>query len=299
MVNLLPLEQGEAISTVMPMPEDEEKWGELHVMFATASGYVRRNLLSDFTDIRANGKIAMKLDEGDRLIAVQTCAPGDDVLLAAHNGKCIRFQINDDTVRVFKGRDSQGVRGIKLDEGDRVIGMSILRHAEFAMEARESYFKGDLPPEQAEAMAAQEEHILTVSENGYGKRTSAYEYRVTGRGGSGIYNMDITDKTGLVVASFPVKATDDLMLVTDAGKVIRIGVEGVRIAGRQTQGVTLLRTEESEKVVSVARLGEVAGNGEVNGTAEGETPAADDTGAPDGDEGAEPEDSGDDGGSDD
>ncbi len=275
MVNLLPLEQGEAISTVLPMPEDEARWGELHVMFATASGYVRRNLLSDFTDIRANGKIAMKLDEGDRLIGVQTCAPGDDVLLAAHNGKCIRFQINDETVRVFKGRDSQGVRGIKLDEGDSVIGMSILRHVEFAVEAREAYLKGDLAADQAAAMAAQEEHILTVSENGYGKRTSAYEYRVTGRGGSGIYNMDITDKTGLVVASFAVKSTDELMLVTNAGKVIRIGVEGVRIAGRQTQGVTLLRTEEAEKVVSVARLGEVGGNGDVNGEGSDDEPGDD------------------------
>ncbi len=271
MVNLLPLAQGEAISTVMPMPEEEAKWGELHVMFATASGYVRRNLLSDFTDIRANGKIAMKLDEGDRLIAVQTCAPGDDVLLAARNGKCIRFQINDETVRVFKGRDSQGVRGIKLDEGDRVIGMSILRHAEFDMETREAYLRGELPADQAAAMAAAEEHILTVSENGYGKRTSAYEYRVTGRGGSGIFNMSITEKTGLVVDSFPVAPTDELMLVTNAGKVIRIPIEGVRIAGRQTQGVTLLRTDEGESVVSVARLGEVGANGEENGGGEGDT----------------------------
>jgi DNA gyrase subunit A len=312
MVNLLPLEQGEAISTVLPMPEDEGQWGELHVMFATASGYVRRNLLSDFTDIRANGKIAMKLDEGDRLIGVQTCAPGDDVLLAAHNGKCIRFQITDDTVRVFKGRDSQGVRGIKLDDGDRVIGMSILRHAEFDAELREAYLRGGegLGPEVKAEMAELEEHILTVSENGYGKRTSAYEYRVTGRGGSGIYNMDITDKTGLVVDSFAVKPTDELMLVTDAGKVIRIPIDGVRIAGRQTQGVTLLRTEEGEKVVSVARLGEVSGNGEMNGDgddaagAEGEgaglapdaSGTADDApGEEDGGNGTQPEGEGNDG----
>ncbi|HEY1722311.1 MAG TPA: DNA gyrase subunit A [Magnetospirillaceae bacterium] len=270
MVNLLPLDQNEAISTVMPMPEDEATWGELHVMFATASGYARRNLLSDFTDIRANGKIAMKFEgesADDRLIGVQICNPSDDVLLATRNGKCIRFQIADDTVRVFKGRDSLGVRGIKLEDGDRVIGMSILRHAEFDMDLRDLYLRGGegLGPEVKAEMAAAEEHILTVSENGYGKRTSAYEYRVTGRGGSGIYNMDITEKTGLVVASFPVKATDQLMLVTNAGKMIRIAIDGVRIAGRQTQGVTLLRTDEGENVVSVARLGEVAGNGEMNG----------------------------------
>ena len=302
MVNLLPLEQGEAISTVMPMPEDEAKWGELHVMFATASGYVRRNLLSDFSDIRANGKIAMKFEgenADDRMIGVQICNPGDDVLLASRNGKCIRFQIADDTVRVFKGRDSQGVRGIKLEDGDRVIGMSILRHAEFDGDLRDAYLRGGegLGPEVKAEMAAAEEHILTVSENGYGKRTSAYEYRVTGRGGSGIYNMDITDKTGLVVDSFPVAATDQLMLVTNAGKMIRIPIDGVRIAGRQTQGVTLLRTDEGEKVVSIARLGEVAGNGEINGEGDDIAPdegaaedsAQNDIGEDTGDNGSQPE----------
>jgi DNA gyrase subunit A len=197
------------------------------------------------------------------------------------------------------------VRGIKIEDGDRVIGMSILRHAEFDAELREIYLRGGegLGPEVKAEMAALEDHLLTVSENGYGKRTSAYEYRVTGRGGSGIYNMDITEKTGLVVDSFPVKATDQLMLVTNAGKMIRITVDGVRIAGRQTQGVTLLRTDEGEKVVSVARLGEVSGNGDVNGD---ETAALDENGAIDapladdamgeenGDNGAQPESDGDD-----
>ncbi len=267
MVNLLPLDQGETISTVMPLPEDEATWGEMQIMFATAKGKVRRNLLSDFADIRANGKIAMKFedeDADDRLIAVQTCAPGDDILLATRNGKCIRFMINDETVRVFSGRNSTGVRGMKLEEGDRVIDMSILRHAEFDTEARDSYLKGNMPADQAAAMAAQEEHILTISENGYGKRTSAYEYRVSGRGGSGIFNMDITDKTGPVVASFRVASSDEIILATNAGKVIRIPIGGVRIAGRQTQGVTLLRTDEAEVVVSAARLGEVAA-AEING----------------------------------
>jgi len=260
MVNLLPLEQDETISTVMPLPEDEGSWSELHVMFATATGGVRRNLLSDFTDIRANGKIAMKLDEGDKLIAVQVCSENQDVLLATHMGQCIRFQVTE--VRVFKGRDSTGVRGIRLADGDDVISMSILDHAEFDTETRDAFLRGELPAEQMETMAANEQHILTISENGYGKRTSAYEYRVTGRGGSGIANIDLTEKTGPVVASFPVLHTDEIMIVTDGGKLIRIGVDDVRVVGRKTQGVTLLRTAEDENVVSVARLGDVAGNGE-------------------------------------
>ena len=270
MVNLLPLSPGEAITTVMPLPEDEESWGSLHVMFATQSGNVRRNLLSDFVDIRANGKIAMKLSDDDRLISVMTCAPGDDVLLSTRMGKCIRFQISDDSVRVFKGRDSTGVRGVRLEKEDRVIGMSILRHADFDMETRDAYLrKGDLTAETHERMTEGEEFILTVSENGFGKRTSAYEYRITNRGGQGIANIDLTDKTGPVVASFPVGDKDEVMLVTDGGKLIRIPVDGVRIAGRKTQGVMLLRTAEDENVVSVARLEDV-GNSNDDGEEDGD-----------------------------
>jgi len=260
MVNLLPLEQDETISTVMPLPEDETSWGDLHVMFATATGYVRRNLLSDFTDIRSNGKIAMKLDEGDKLIAVQTCSEKQDVLLAARGGKCIRFPVTD--VRVFAGRTSTGVRGIRLEEGDSVISMSMLTHISYDGETRDAYLRGDLPIEQIELMSAQEQHILTVSVNGFGKRTSAFEYRITGRGGSGIANMDLTDKTGPVVASFPVGHDDGVMLVTDAGKLIRTSVDDIRIVGRKTQGVMLLRTAESESVMSVARLVDLGGNGD-------------------------------------
>ncbi|GHU05624.1 DNA gyrase subunit A [Alphaproteobacteria bacterium] len=265
MINLLPLSTSEAetISTVMPLPEDEKSWGSLHVMFATQSGGVRRNLLSDFVDIRANGKIAMKLSDGDQLISVMTCAPGDDVLLSTRMGKCIRFRISDDSVRVFKGRDSTGVRGIKLEKEDQVIGMSILRHADFDMETRDAYLKkGDLTGHVQERMTEGEQFILTVSENGFGKRTSAYEYRITNRGGQGIANIDLTEKTGPVVASFPVGDNDEVMLVTDGGKLIRIPVNGVRIAGRKTQGVTLLRTAEAERVVSVACLEDVGGGGD-------------------------------------
>jgi len=276
MVNLLPLDQNETISTVMPLPEDEASWSSLHVMFATASGYVRRNLLSDFTDIRANGKIAMKLDDGDRLIAVQTCSEDHDVLLAARNGKCIRFAVTD--VRVFKGRDSTGVRGIRLDGADEVISMSTLRHVAYDSETRDSYLRGELAAPLIEQMAGLEEHILTVSENGYGKRTSAYEYRITGRGGSGIANIQLTEKTGPVVASFPVDAVDEIVLVTNGGKLIRIGVDDIRIAGRKTQGVTLLRTADDESVVSAARLGDVGANsddGDDNDAAEqGDDPDA-------------------------
>jgi DNA gyrase subunit A len=284
MVNLLPLDQGETISTVMPLPEDESTWGELHAIFATERGGVRRNLLSDFTDIRANGKIAMKFegeDEGDKLIGVQVCTEAEDILLAARNGKCIRFPVAD--VRVFSGRASTGVRGMRLEDGDRVIGMSILRHAEFDTETRDAFLKGGMEADLAATMAAQQEHILTISENGYGKRSSAYEYRVSGRGGSGIYNMDITEKTGPVVASFRVAESDEIILATNAGKVIRIPMDGVRIAGRQTQGVTLVRTEVGEVVVSAARLTDVApapdANGEGNGGGNGDgdlPPSADD-----------------------
>ncbi|CUW40313.1 DNA gyrase (type II topoisomerase), subunit A [Magnetospirillum sp. XM-1] len=261
MVNLLPLDEGETISTVMPLPEDETTWGDLHVMFVTSKGDVRRNPLSDFTEVRANGKIAMKLGEGERLISVQTCsAETDDVLLATHLGKAIRFPVQD--VREFKSRDSTGVRGIRLDGEDEVISMSILRHTDYDSETRDAFLKGDLPAEQMEKMAAEQQFVLTVTENGFGKRTSAFEYRITGRGGSGIANLDMTAKTGTVVASFPVNHEDDIMLVSDGGKLIRMPVDDIRIAGRKTQGVTLLRTAENERVVSAARLCDIGGNGE-------------------------------------
>ncbi|CAA7616048.1 DNA gyrase subunit A [Magnetospirillum sp. UT-4] len=261
MVNLLPLGEGETISTIMPLPEDETTWSELNVMFATSVGDVRRNLLSDFVDIRANGKIAMKLGESEKLIAVLPCSSADDVLLATRNGKAIRFCVED--VRVFKGRDSTGVRGIRLESGDQVISMSILKHVDFGMEARDAYLRGDLTGPDAERMSADEQMILTVTENGYGKRTSAYEYRITGRGGQGIANIDLTDKNGPVVASFPIEHADEIMLVSDGGTLIRMPVDDIRIAGRKTQGVIVLRTAEGERVVSAARLNDV------NGPAEG------------------------------
>ncbi|MFZ2003490.1 MAG: DNA gyrase subunit A [Stellaceae bacterium] len=307
MINLLPLAEGETISTVMPLPEDEESWAGLTVMFATAAGYVRRNALSDFVDVRSNGKIAMKFegeDEGDRLIAVATCTVDDDVLLATKNGKAIRFPIED--VRVFAGRSSVGVRGIRLLGDDSVISMSILRHEAVSPETRDAYLKlanerrrqnGDeeLLPEADEGengngaageaplseeefldLAEREEFLLSVTEKGFGVRSSSYGYRITGRGGQGINNMDLTRRSDAVVAAFPVGAKDQIMLVTDGGMVIRTTVDEVRIVRRGSAGVVIFRVGDGERVVSVARLPEVAPeeNGE-NGDAAGESEEGD------------------------
>jgi len=291
MINLLSnLAEGETISTVMPLPEDEESWGALTVMFATANGYVRRNALSDFVDVRANGKIAMKFegeDADDRLIAVATCSEANDVLLATRNGKAIRFSADD--VRVFSGRSSVGVRGIKLLGDDQVISMSILRHEEITPETRNSYLKlagerrrqngeegeanghGDVPaePDEGESdgeaalteeafadLAEREEFVLSVTEKGFGVRGSAYGYRITGRGGQGINNMDLTRRHDGVVAVFPVGDNDQIMLVTDGGMVIRCPVNDIRIARRGSAGVVIFKVGEGERVVSVARLPE-------------------------------------------
>ena len=283
MVNLLPLQDDEAISTVMALPEDKESWETLTVMFATSYGNVRRNNLADFTNIKANGKIAMKLTEGDHLVNVCTCTDGDDVLLAARGGKCIRFRVTD--VRVFSGRGSTGVRGMRLATDDVVISMSILRHEEIAIEARDYYLKAavalrrstgddettddtlstdgngniiELTSEQFDAIAEREEFILTVTENGYGKRSSAYEYRITNRGGSGIVNIETSDRNGMVVGAFPIDSNDQILLVTDAGQLIREPVDDIRIAGRRTQGVTLFDVEGEERVASISRLQDVA-----------------------------------------
>jgi DNA gyrase subunit A len=292
MVNLLPnLAPGETISTVMPLPEDEERWSDLAVVFATANGYVRRNALGDFGNVMANGKIAMKFegeDADDRLIAVATCTEADDVLLATRNGRAIRFPVGD--LRVFSGRSSVGVRGIRLLGDDRVISMSILRHVEVAPDVRNAYLglaarrrrdtgeEGEAAPEpppdldEAEGenggegaisdeiygdLAGREECVLSVTERGFGVRTSAYDYRITGRGGQGIENMDLRRRDGdAVVAVFPVGNNEEVMLVTDGGMVIRCPVGGIRIARRRSQGVVIFKVGDGERVVSVAGLPE-------------------------------------------
>jgi DNA gyrase subunit A len=289
LVNLLPLGDGETISAVMPLPEDEASWDSMFVMFATATGNVRRNKLSDFVNVMANGKIAMKLDEGDTLIDVRVCSEDQDVLLAAKQGKCIRFAVPD--VRVFTGRTSTGVRGIRLAEGDSVISMSILTHVDVDTAERESYIRmanarrraGEeaeietdalnlLPTDRFAELEAAEEMILTVTAKGFGKRSSAYEYRITGRGGQGIANIETSKRNGEIVASFPVRGSDQIMLVTDAGQLIRCPVDDVRIAGRKTQGVVIFRVEEEETVVSVAHLPDL---GDAEGPEEGGTTEAD------------------------
>ncbi|MCK0208578.1 DNA gyrase subunit A [Starkeya koreensis] len=294
LVNILPLTEGERITSIMALP-DEETWSRLQIMFATTGGTVRRNELSDFTNVNRNGKIAMKLEEGESIADVQLCTEADDVLLTSANGQCIRFPATE--VRVFKGRDSMGVRGIQLEGGDKLISMAIIGHIDVTAEERAEYIKranavrraqggeataeaediveleAEEAPEEAEttgtaatfdqaryvAMGAAEQFILTLSENGYGKRTSSFEYRTTRRGGKGIVAMAVNERNGPLVASFPVEEADQIMLVTDGGQLIRCPVNGIRIVGRGSQGVIVFDTAEDEKVVSVERVTEEEG----------------------------------------
>jgi DNA gyrase subunit A len=307
LINILPLSEGERITSILPLPEDESRWDSLDVMFATTKGTIRRNKLSDFVQVNRNGKIAMKLEEGEGILSVETATEADDVLITTSLGQCIRFPVTD--VRVFKGRDSMGVRGIALADDDRVISMTIINHFEATQDERVAYLKrsralrGEIEAEApviengaAETeteetaggmvlgekryveMSAVEQFILTISENGYGKRTSSFEYRVTGRGGKGIVAMAVTPRNGPLVASFPIDHGDQIMLVTDAGQLIRCPVEGIRIAGRSTQGVIVFNTAADEKVVSVERVREEedeaaldGGNGTGNGDSGGDS----------------------------
>lgn len=291
MINILPLEPGERITTIMPLPEDESSWADLDVMFATTSGTVRRNKLSDFVDVRRSGIIAMKLGEGESIVDVQICTERDDVLLTAADGQCIRFPVTD--VRVFSGRTSMGVRGIALAKGDRVISLSILHHFDATPAERAAYLKQsgairraatgeDIEPEEAtpeadEAahtdlslpegryveMGAAEQFVLTVTAQGYGKRSSSFEFRVSGRGGKGIRATDPTKlgEIGHLVAGFPVEMSDQIMLVSDGGQLIRVPVEGIRITSRASKGVRVFNTADDEHVVSVEHIREDGENG--------------------------------------
>ena len=306
-VNLLPIEPGETITSILPLPEDEATWDQYDVMFSTRSGGVRRNKLSDFIGIKRNGKIAMKLDDGDSIVGVGVCnAQANDILLTTALGRCIRFAVEE--VRVFAGRDSTGVRGIRLAEGDTVISMAILRSVAATPDERTAYVKhanamrralgeGDdleetaaveeddgettegqtsLTPERIAELGAAEEVILTVSTEGYGKRTSAYEFRRTGRGGQGLLAQDLTKRGGKLAASFPVDDADQILLVTDQGQLIRTPVTQVRMVGRNTSGVIIFRTSADEHVVSVERLADT-GEDEVEDVGpgdEGEAPEA-------------------------
>ncbi len=286
LINLLPLEKDERINTIMPLPEDEDSWETLDVMFATTKGTVRRNKLSDFVQVNRNGKIAMKLDEGDGIAGVETCSMNDDVLLTTRAGQAIRFPVED--VRVFTGRNSVGVRGIRLGKDDSIISMCILRHFEADPAERIAYLKqssairrasmgedageedianddeeevveGNVNPERYAIMGAAEQFILTLTEYGYGKRSSSFDFRVSGRGGKGIKAMDQSKiaEIGELVGAFPVEASDQIMLVSDGGQLIRVPVDGIRFASRATKGVTVFKTAKGEKVVSVERISEV------------------------------------------
>jgi DNA gyrase subunit A len=287
LVNMLPLEKGETITSIMALPEDEALWDTLDVMFATKSGGVRRNKLSDFVQVNRNGKIAMKPDEGDSIVDVQMCTENDDILLTTGRGMCIRFPVPE--VRVFQGRTSTGVRGISLADGDELIGMSVLRHVDAEPAEARGYLRhaaamrravGDevsdvapeaveqdetetgeaaLTPERIAELGAREQFVLTISDRGVGKRSSAYEYRVTGRGGKGIVAHRLTDSNAKLAGAFPVDDEDELLLVSDAGQLIRCPVSEIRIAARATQGVNLMRIDDGERVVAVERLIDLSG----------------------------------------
>ncbi len=268
-INMLPLQQGETIATILPLPEDEETWGNLHVMFATAKGNVRRNLLSDFSNVMANGKIAIRFsDEDDKLIGVDVCTEEDDILLAASGGRAIRFKATD--VRLFVGRTSTGVRGMKFGKEESVVSMCVINSTDATADERTAYLKAapwkaepgeqTLSDERMAELAEPEQFILTATNAGFGKRTSSHEYRVTGRGGQGIWNVPSNDALradiGPVVGVFPITPDEQLMMVTDQGKLIRTPVHDVRIASRATKGVTLFNVDDKEKIVSVAKLHE-------------------------------------------
>jgi DNA gyrase subunit A len=307
LINVLPLDEGETITTVMALPEDEATWDDLYVMFATASGGVRRNKLSDFTNVNANGKIAMKLDDGDHLVRVRVFEEDHNVFLATRKGKCIRFPVTD--VRVFASRNSTGVRGIRLAEGDEVIAMSGLKHIKVEVAERDDYLRSvnasrrlvggdytDRDEDKArdeeyaarlqeplfQEMGAEEEFILTVTEDGFGKRSSAYGYRISKRGGKGIDSMDVKRGKELtqVISTIPVIDTDQLVMVSDGGQLIRLPVDGISFTGRSSRGVTMFKVAEEERVVSVTRFRDVEGGDEDESEEGGEAPDSPENSAP-------------------
>jgi DNA gyrase subunit A len=298
LINILPLEQGEGITTIMPLPEDESTWSSSDVMFATTRGTVRRNKLSDFSDVRRSGIIAMKLGEGEGIVDVRICTDRDDVLLTTARGQCIRFPVTD--VRVFSGRTSMGVRGIAMAKADKIISLTILHHYEASPAERAAYLKQSgairraatgeeaevdeptveaeeaettavsLSPERYAEMGGAEQFILTVTELGYGKRSSSFEFRLSSRGGKGIRATDVKklDEIGHLVAAFPVEPADQIMLVSDGGQLIRVPVDGIRMTSRASKGVRVFNTGAAERVASVERISE---EGETNGEGDGMT----------------------------
>ena len=274
-VNILPIPMGVSVAAVLPIDRDEDRWDELQIMFATSAGDVRRNALSDFANVRANGKIAMKLPEDGlvSLVNARICTEDDDVMLVTDAGRAIRFRSTD--VRVFKGRDSTGVRGVRLSNGDRVVSMAVIRHFEATSEERAAYLKqrrlmagvteageedepatGDLSPDRYAEMSAAEDLILTITAKGSGKLSSSHDYPLRGRGGQGVAAMDKAMRGGPLVASFPVEIADQIMLATSRGQSIRCPVEGISFRSRSAGGVKVFNTAKGEEVVSVAWIAE-------------------------------------------
>lgn len=285
MVNLLPLSPGETVTAILAIPEDASSESKQFLVFATSLGNIRRNRLEDFANIPSNGKRAMKLDDKEKLIGVRLCTEQDDIMLFTKHGMCNRFNVNEQNVRVFASRDSNGVRGIRLKSKDEVLGLTILNQSKISIEERDAYLRQvskmrqgideeviedsgiddineqnsgeqalQLTQERFQQLAEMEQFILTITENGFGKRSSAYQYRTTNRGGVGVDSIIVNIRNGCVVASFPVRAQDDIMLVTNTGQLIRCPVDDIRIAGRRTQGVIVFRISDNEKVVSVSRI---------------------------------------------
>ena len=236
--NLLPIDNQSYVSSIMPLPENENEWSSLNIVFITKLGKIRKNNLEDFKNIQSNGKIAMKLDKDDEIVSVKLLKANEDVMINSYLGKSLR--VNSKKIRLFKGRSSKGVKGMNLKNNDRVISLSILNP--------------NIISSDKDEMKSKEEFILTITENGYGKRSSAYEFRETGRGGQGIINISTTERNGNVAASFPIKSDDDIMLVTSKGQMIRVKVNEIRVAGRNTQGVRIFKTSSDEKVVTAVRL---------------------------------------------
>jgi DNA gyrase subunit A len=274
LVNIFPMYEDEKINEVMILPGNEDSWDNLNIVFATDKGGIRRNSLADFKSVQSNGKIAMKLKGDDKIIGVRICHPEDHIFLAASGGRCVRFPV--EAVRVFKSRDSDGVRGMRLADNDRLLSMSIISGSQFSIEERDSYLRipldlrlelataedntllegkdFGLDNDKIMAMARDEEFILTITENGFAKRSSAYEYKATGRGGSGVVNIITSERNGNVVASMPINPEEQLLMITNKGTVIRCPVVDVRISGRATQGVVVFRTASNEQVVSAEKI---------------------------------------------
>jgi len=251
--NLLPLKNHQSVSSIMPLPDNEEEWKKLYVVFATSKGKVRKNSLVDFSNIQSTGKIAMKLDEDDKIVGVKICKDDQDIILSTQLGKCIRFMSKK--LRIFKGRSSKGIKGINLGQNDKVISLSVVDNVDIKPKIAKNLLKnGKEDKNKSSEILAKQKFILSITENGFGKRTSFYDYRVTNRGGKGIIGIVNSERNGNVAASFPVNEGDEVILSTDKGRVIRCAVKEIRSAGRNTQGVRIFKLSGEEKVVSAIKI---------------------------------------------